>query len=200
MARHAIRALSLAGAMLAMTGLAQAHTGAGEASGFMHGFSHPFSGLDHILAMVAVGLYAAQRGGRALWLVPLAFVSMMAVGGALGVYGVNLPMVELGIAASVIVLGAAVAMDLRFPTVAALGLVGFFAIFHGHAHGAEMPAAAAGLAYAAGFMIATAVLHGLGVGLGLATGALARGRFDSAVRYAGGAMSLAGVGILAGVF
>ncbi|WP_421694348.1 HupE/UreJ family protein [Aestuariivirga sp.] len=199
MARYSIRALSFAGAMLVMTGLAHAHTGAGDASGFVHGFSHPFSGLDHILAMVAVGLYAAQRGGRALWLVPLAFVGMMAVGGVLGVYGVNLPLVELGIAASVIVLGAAVAFEVRLPTAAALGLVGFFAIFHGHAHGAEMPADAAGLSFAAGFMIATAMLHGLGVGLGLATGSLAHGRFDRVVRYTGGAMSLAGIGILAGV-
>ena len=199
MARTMKRLILTSGALLLMTQLAHAHTGVGQASGFMHGFSHPFSGLDHILAMVAVGLFAAQRGGRALWLVPLTFVAMMAVGGALGVYGVALPMVELGIAASVIVLGAAVAMQANLPVAAAMGLVGFFAIFHGHAHGAEMPVDASGFIYAAGFMIATAILHAVGVGLGVAIGTLAQGRFDRAVRVAGGAMSLAGVGILTGV-
>ena len=130
MARTMKRLILTSGALLLMTQLAHAHTGVGQASGFMHGFSHPFSGLDHILAMVAVGLFAAQRGGRALWLVPLTFVAMMAVGGALGVYGVALPMVELGIAASVIVLGAAVAMQANLPVAAANSARDFPAFLH----------------------------------------------------------------------
>lgn len=199
MARILTRLTAAPAALILMTQLASAHTGVGDASGLMHGFMHPVGGLDHVLAMVAVGLFAAQRGGRALWLVPLSFVAMMAVGGALGVYGVGLPLVELGIAASVIVLGAAVAMQANIPVAAAMGLVGFFAIFHGHAHGAEMPVDASGLAYAAGFMIATALLHAFGVGLGLVVGRLAEGRWAKAVRVAGGAMAVAGAGLLTGL-
>lgn len=199
MARSSLRLGTFAAALILSTQLAQAHTGQGDASGFVHGFSHPFSGLDHILAMVAVGLFAAQRGGKALWLIPLSFVGMMAVGGALGVYGVGLPMVELGIAASVIVLGTAVALRVNLPVAAAMGLVGFFAIFHGHAHGAEMPVDAAGLTYALGFMLATAILHCIGLAAGLGIGFVANDRVPAFSRIAGGAMAVAGVGILTGV-
>lgn len=178
--------------------VAEAHTGVGSTMGFGHGFGHPFSGLDHILAMVAVGLFAANLGGRALWLVPASFVAMMAVGGALGIAGLEVPFVELGIALSVIVLGAAVALSWNVPVAAAMALVGFFAIFHGHAHGAEMPTDASGLAYAVGFMLATALLHAIGIGLGLGSGVLARNYSHRVTQLGGGAMALAGVGILAG--
>ena len=115
--------------------VASAHVGVGDTNGFVHGFSHPLSGLDHILAMVAVGLFAVRLGGRALWLVPLTFVSVVAVAGVLGMAGVGLPYVEIGIGISLIVLGTAIALQLNIPTLAAMGLVGFFAIFHGHATG-----------------------------------------------------------------
>lgn len=177
---------------------ALAHTGAGETSGVMHGFLHPIGGLDHILAMVAVGVFAAYLGGRALWLVPTAFVAMMAFGGWLGVAGVAVPYVEAGIAASVIVLGLAVAARVTLPAAAAATLVGVFAIFHGHAHGAEMPMDASGLSYAAGFMLATALLHGAGLGLGIAGERLGR-RSEMALRAGGGGMAALGLAILAGV-
>ena len=158
-------------ALLAPTA-ALAHTGVGDTSGFGHGFGHPISGMDHVLAMVMVGVFAAQLGGRALWLVPATFVAVMALGGALGAAGVDVPFVETGIALSVIVLGAVVALNVKAPVAAAMGLVGLFAVFHGHAHGAEMPEDAGGLAYAAGFMLATALLHATGLGFGVAIGAL----------------------------
>jgi len=118
---------------------ALAHTGVGAASGFTHGFLHPLGGLDHVFAMIGVGLFAAVLGGRALWLVPLSFVTMMVVGAALGIAGVALPHVEIGIAFSVVALGAMVAFQWKFPLAVAALVVGLFAIFHGHAHGAEMP-------------------------------------------------------------
>ena len=130
----------------------EAHTGVGSTQGYMSGFAHPFSGPDHILAMVAVGLYAAFLGGRAMYVVPVAFVSMMAVGGIVGISGVTLPLVEMGIGLSVLLLGAAVALRIELPTLAAMALVGFFAIFHGHAHGSEMPVNVSGLGYAVGFV------------------------------------------------
>ena len=187
-----------AGAALALAGAtapALAHTGHGDVSGFVAGFLHPVGGLDHVLAMVAVGLFAAHLGRRALWAVPAAFVALMAVGAALGMNGVGVPHVETGIALSVIVLGAMLALGLTLPVGVAMGLVGFFAIFHGHAHGAELPAGASGAAYAAGFLLATAALHGAGVGVGIAAGRLASMR---AVRFGGAAMAAAGVGLLAG--
>jgi urease accessory protein len=176
-----------------------AHPGHGDAMGFMHGFAHPISGMDHILAMVLVGLFAFQLGGRALWLTPATFVLVMAIGGALGVAGVNVPFVETGIALSVVVLGAIVAMGVKAPVAAAMGIVGLFAIFHGQAHGAEMPDNAGGLAYAAGFLIATAFLHLAGIGLGAAIGRAGE-RYGAAVtRTVGGLAAFAGVGILTGV-
>ena len=198
MARNFYRTILTIGALALGSGVAEAHTGIGLSMGFSHGFGHPFSGLDHILAMVAVGFFAARLGGRAMWLVPCAFVGMMAVGGVLGIGGIDLPFVELGIAASVIVLGAAVALQFNLPTVAAMALVGFFAIFHGHAHGAEMPSAASGLTYALGFMLATAVLHAIGIGSGLGIGRFNRSSSSALARVTGGAMALAGVGILTG--
>jgi urease accessory protein len=177
---------------------AGAHTGLGATMGFGHGFGHPIGGLDHVLAMVAVGLFAAHLGRRALWLVPSSFVAMMAVGGALGMSGVDVPMVEMGIAASVVVLGVLVALQARLPTAAAMGLVGFFAIFHGHAHGAEMPADAGGLSYALGFMLATALLHAAGIALGLGIAGAAPVHSNRIVKAAGAVMAALGVGILGG--
>src|SRR6266481_1506857 len=170
-----------------------AHPGIGDAHGFVAGFAHPIGGLDHILAMVTVGIFAWQLGGRALWLVPATFVLAMA-GGALGMAGVPVPFVELGIAASVIVLGAVVAFARRAPVAVAVGLVGVFAIFHGHAHGTEMPLDATSGAYAAGFMLATALLHAAGIALGFAIGRIAHGR--AAYQLGGSLVALAGVAIL----
>lgn len=178
---------------------AWAHVGVGSTHGFVHGFVHPVTGIDHVLAMVAVGLFAANLGGRALWAVPLTFVSVMAVGGALGVAGIAVPFVETGIAFSVIVLGLAVALRWQWPVAAAMALVGVFAIFHGHAHGAEMPVDASGLEYGVGFMLATALLHVVGIGLGLGVARFGRVYSPRVVQIGGAAMAVAGVGILTGV-
>lgn len=145
---------------------ASAHTFGAQGAGFAQGFAHPFGGIDHLLAMVAVGLWAAQRGGRALWAAPGAFLAMMALGGVAGALGVTLPLVELAVAASLIVLGAAVALAIRLPAAASAVLVGLFALFHGHAHGTELPQTASALAYGLGFLAATASLHGLGIAIG----------------------------------
>jgi len=177
---------------------AEAHTGVGTVNGLAYGFAHPLGGVDHVLVMVAVGLFAAHLGGRALWLAPLAFVSMMVVGGAFGMAGVGLPFVEIGIGLSVVILGLAVASGLHLPTAGAMALVGFFAMFHGHAHGAEMPETASGLAYAAGFVLATASLHVLGIGLGLAIGRMGEAFGQRALQVTGSAIALAGIAVLAG--
>ncbi len=178
--------------------VALAHTGA-HTSGFAHGFAHPISGLDHVLAMVMVGLFAYQLGGRALWIVPLAFVSAMSVGGALGLAGIGVPFIEIGIALSVIVLGALVASNARTPVIAAVAVVGFFAIFHGYAHGAEMPANAAALTYAIAFLIATALLHLTGAALGLGIDKAGQRTGSAFVRVAGAFGLVAGLGIFTGI-
>ncbi|NZD63262.1 HupE/UreJ family protein [Rhizobium sp. WYCCWR 11290] len=197
--KSALKSGLLALAAAALPAVAYAHPAIGEAAGFSHGFVHPISGLDHVLAMVMVGVFAFQLGGRASWLVPTTFVLVMALGGALGVAGVNVPFVEIGIALSVVVLGTIVALHVNAPLAAALGIVGFFAIFHGFAHGAEMPENAAGAAYAAGFMVATALLHVAGLVLGYAIGRAGERQGIFATRTAGGIAAIAGVGILAGL-
>jgi urease accessory protein len=184
-------------ATLLMLTPALAHTGIGETSGFAHGFVHPVGGMDHVLAMVAVGLFAALLGGRALWLVPISFVAMMVVGGALGMAGIGIPFVEIGIGLSVVVFGAAVALRANVPVVAAMAVAGFFAIFHGHAHGAEMPDNVSGFEYALGFVLATALLHATGIGLGSAIGKMSDVRGTRVARLTGGVVAVAGVGILA---
>ena len=171
-----------------------AHPGHLHVYGFGDGFAHPVGGLDHVLAMVAVGLLASQLGGRAVWALPAAFLSMMAVGGAIGFAGLDLPFVEAAIAASVVVLGLAVALRIGAPVASMTALVGAFAIFHGFAHGAEMPAEASALGYAAGFILATALLHGAGLALGSAFGRVAQPRL---VQLAGGGTALAGLFLLA---
>jgi urease accessory protein len=130
------------------------------------GFLHPISGLDHVLAMVAVGLWGAQLGAPAIWLLPVAFPMVMAIGGMLGLLGVPLPGIEYGIAASAILLGVAVMLEARPPLVVAAILVGFFAVFHGHAHGTELPPGQSALLYSMGFVIATGCLHAAGIGIG----------------------------------
>jgi len=173
--------------------LAHAHVGVGSTSGFLPGIAHPFSGLDHLCAMMAVGLWAAQRGGRALWIVPLSFISLMICGAALGIAGVTIPFVEQGIVASVLLLGVLIAAAVRLPVAASALLVGLFALWHGHAHGTEMPLAASGMAYAAGFVVATAMLHAAGIGLGIAMQRLASSTW---VRAAGGAIACCGLYML----
>ena len=169
---------------------AHAHGQAGAATGFATGFMHPMTGLDHVLAMVAVGLWGAQLGPPALWLLPVAFPLTMAIGGLLGLLGVPLPGVEFGIAASAILLGLAVATERRPPLVVAALLVGFFAIFHGHAHGTELPPGENGLLYSIGFVVATGLLHLVGIGIGT----LHRWRRGQLVlRVAGAVVCAAGV-------
>ena len=178
--------------------IASAHTGIGATTGFLHGFWHPIGGIDHVLAMVAVGLFAAQLGGRALWAVPATFVAIMAAGGTLGMAGVALPAVEVGIALSVLVLGLLVLAGRRWPLGLAMALVAVFAVFHGHAHGAEMPIDASGLSYGLGFMLATALLHLAGIGLGVGLGRLAATPSGRLTQASGAAIALAGMVLLAG--
>jgi urease accessory protein len=183
---------TLIAAFVLAPAIALAHTGHAETTGLMYGLAHPISGIDHVLAMVAVGLLSAHLDGRALWLVPLSFVGVMVVGGALGMAGIQVPFAEVGIGLSVIVLGLAVAFRFNLPTLAAMALVGFFAVFHGYVHGAELPAAASGLPYAVGFVGATALLQGVGAGFGLLIG-------RRVVQAGGGAMAVLGVAILSGL-
>ncbi len=149
-----------------LSGPASAHIVAGESGGFLSGFKHPISGLDHILAMVSVGLWGAQLGAPAIWLLPVTFPIVMAFGGFLGLIGAPFPGVEVGIAMSALLLGAAVMAQWRPPLVAAAALVGVFALFHGHAHGAELPPGESGLLYSVGFVIATGLLHLVGITIG----------------------------------
>ena len=170
-----------------------AHTKGGEAAGLVAGLSHPVSGLDHVLAMVAVGLWGAQLGPPALWLLPVAFPMVMALGGTLGLVGVHLPGVEIGIAMSAIGLGAAVLFEAKPKLGIAAALVGFFAIFHGHAHGTELPQGANGHLYSMGFVVATGLLHLAGIGIGtIHHWAIGR----AALRWAGAAVALAGLAFL----
>jgi len=181
---------SISCALLLLAQPALAHVQNAEAAGFVSGFRHPISGLDHVLAMVAVGLWGAQLGAPAIWVLPVAFPLVMALGGALGLLGIPLPGTEYGIAASAILLGAAVMFELRPPLVFAGLLVGFFAIFHGHAHGTELPPGQSALLYSMGFVIATGCLHALGIGIG----SVHRWRWgQGAVRVAGAVVALGGV-------
>jgi urease accessory protein len=181
--------------LLSCSSVTFAHGESGMAGGFSSGFMHPVLGWDHVAAMVAVGLWGVFLGRPAIWLLPVVFPLVMAFGGALGVAGVPLPAVETGIATSAIVLGSAIAFALRPPLWIAAVIVGCFAIFHGHAHGTELPHAANALAYSLGFVIATGLLHLCGIAFGhLAS--WNRGRM--VVRTAGGLIALAGVGFLSG--
>ncbi len=150
-------------ALSLVAGTASAHTGDHSATGFAGGLAHPFVGLDHLLAMVAIGLWAAQQGGRALWAVPAAFVGAMLVGGGMAGSGIVLPHVETAIALSVLVLGLLIATRRQWAVTAGMALTASFALFHGYAHGLEMPQAASPVLYALGFVLATGFLHGVGI-------------------------------------
>lgn len=184
------RVLWISATFLLLTGGgAQAHILPNDVHGFGSGFAHPLHGLDHILAMVAVGLWAGQLGGRARWLVPASFVFVMAIGGALAMAGLRVPYTEEGILLSVLVMGILIAVAARFPLPASMAIVGIFAFFHGHSHGMEMPANAVGYAYGAGFILATAVLQAVGIGLAYAVHNVKL----PVVRWAGAAIAVAGI-------
>jgi urease accessory protein len=180
----------VAGLAFFFPSFAYAHVGVGDTVGFAHGVAHPLRGLDHILAMVAVGLWAAQHGGRARWIIPASFVLVMAFGGFVGTTGILVPFVEPGIVLSVLVLGVLVAAAVRLPLFASALIVGLFAIFHGHAHGVEMPPNASGLAYGAGFVLATAFLHALGICLALLGRRVGQSKL---ARISGGVIAMSGV-------
>src|SRR5579864_1121512 len=196
-ARRVFRPLALpALAQIVLAGPAFAHSANGMTIDFWGGFTHPLFGPDHVIAMVAVGLWGAFLGAPAVWLLPVVFPLVMAFGGALGVVGMPLPGVETGIALSAIMLGAMVALAARPPLWIAAALVGAFAIFHGHAHGAELPVGADAVAYSIGFVIATGMLHLFGIALGTLSRWPA-GRLT--VRTIGGVIALIGVAYLGGL-
>ena len=195
-ARSATSLALLPAALVLLPQAAFAHPGHGSATGAEAGFLHPLLGADHVLAMVSVGLLASLRGGRALWALPLSFLALMSVGAGLGMAGAVLPHVELGIALSIVVFGLAAIVGLRAPVALLAALVGVFAVFHGYAHGAEMPETASGLAYGMGFLSATALLHAAGLGLGFLVSA-ERLRAAPAM---GAAVALSGLTLLAGAF
>lgn len=174
---------------------ALAHPGYGGDSSLLGGFVHPLGGIDHLLAMTAVGLFAAHLGGRALWAVPATFVAVMALGGIFGAVGVSLPFTEAAIALSVLVFGFVIFSGITPPVLAAMALVGIFAAFYGHAHGAEMPVGASGAVYGIGFMAATALLHGFGIMLGLAIGRFEEALRRLAMQTCGVAIALVGAGL-----
>lgn len=178
-------------------GSALAHPGHPDAFGFNDGFAHPFSGLDHLLAMLAVGLWAAQNKRSAPWVLPLAFPLMMVVGAVLAFSGLQMPGVETGVAASVAVLGLLIGFAIRMPVWASAGVVSVFALFHGYAHGSELPHGASALWYGVGFVTATALLHFLGLAIGLVAG---RKMAAQAVRLGGGAIAAVGGYLLAFAF
>ena len=191
-----VHTLALTTLLLTFAGTASAHEGTGIAGGFISGFMHPVLGWDHVAAMVAVGLWGAFLGNPSIFVLPVVFPLVMAFGGALGVMGVPIPAVETGIAASAVVLGAMVAFAVRPPIWVAALIVGAFAIFHGHAHGTELPNAANALAYSIGFVIATGLLHLSGIAFGL----IVRWPVGKiAVQAGGGVIALAGIGFLTGL-
>lgn len=186
-----IAAVLLSGLALAtVPAVAQAHILQGQAGGFLHGFEHPLSGIDHMLAMFCVGLWGAQMGGRAVWSLPIAFPLIMVAGGMLGIAGVPLPAVESGIALSIIVLGASIALLWRPPEWLALAVIGVFAIFHGYAHGAELPNATDPADYAIGFVVATGLIHIAGIAVGLLFQRVRAGELSRAL---GGLIGLGGL-------
>jgi urease accessory protein len=170
--------------------VAIAHEEAGQAAGFVAGLVHPVSGADHVVAMVAVGLWGAVLGPPAIWVLPVAFPLVMALGGLMALLGMQVPAVEFGIALSAVVLGVMVLAEQRPPLAVAAAIVAFFAIFHGHAHGRELPAGTSALLYSLGFVIATGCLHALGIGIGSVH---SRPCGRQLLRVAGGAVAAGGV-------
>ena len=167
-----------------------AHTSVGHTAGFANGFGHPIGGFEQVLAMIAVGIWASQIGGKAVWAVPSTFVGVMILGCIMGITGVSVPFIEEGIIISVLILGVLIAAAARMPLAVSMAIVGLFAIFHGHAHGAEMPVAVSGLAYGIGFAVATALLHLSGIVIGVLFRKTARTQF---IRFAGATIAAGGV-------
>ena len=188
--------IALTAAFVMIAAPVYAHSGEGLAGGLVSGLLHPILGWDHLVAMVAVGLWGAFLGMPAIWILPVVFPLVMALGGAMGVIGIPVPAVEMGIAASSLVLGLLIAAGARAPLWVAMAIIGAFAIFHGHAHGTELPEAANPIAYAVGFVLATGLLHTIGIGLGFIT-RLPRGVV--AVRATGLIIAITGLGFLSGV-
>jgi len=185
-----LAALSSVAAITLWPAAVWSHTGSGEAGGFWTGVRHPVSGRDHALALIAVGLWGAQLGIPAVWLLPVAFSMMMAFAGMFGLMGLPLPGVEMGIAGSAVVLGVMVLAEARPTPLVALAIVAVFAVFHGHAHGTELPEGQSRLLYSMGFVIATGLLHGVGIGIGSVH------RWDAgrvALRVAGAVVLVAGI-------
>ena len=176
--------------LLLLPTAAIAHTGGSVTTGLLHGFTHPFSGLDHLLAMLAVGLWASQSGGRALWMIPCTFVVVMMFGGMLGLSGLQVPFVETGILLSILVLGALIAGAFKFPVNISVILVAAFALFHGHAHGTEMPSMNLAISYIIGFSLATITLHSIGLVLGIL---LQKVNFEKISRLIGAAIVFSGL-------
>lgn len=182
--------LTLAALVALVAARAFAHAPVAGTDGFMSGFLHPFTGADHLLAMLAVGFWGAQLGAPAVWLLPVTFPLIMAVGGFVGLLGIEIPLVEVGVAASALALGACVLAEAKPPLWLCAVLVGLFGVFHGNAHGTELPQGASGLLYSIGFVIATGSIHMAGVGFGVIHRWQA-GRV--ALRVAGGLVGAAGV-------
>ena len=193
--RIALSVLALAAVFTATAGAHPHHVHSpGTEHGLTAGFFHPLFGLDHLLAMFAVGLLAAQLGGRAVWALPAAFLGTMTLGGCVGLAGYGLPGIEVAIAASVVALGIALALGRRYPVVAAAAVVGLFGLLHGHAHGSELPALTSPLTYGAGFIAATAALHLTGIMTGLLLSN--NQRFPALLRVSGAAISLIGLALV----
>ena len=190
--RHGLRWLTIAliVVLAALPSPAMAHEGTGLAGGFAAGFTHPLSGLDHMLAMVAVGIWGAFLGRPLVYALPMLFPSAMALGGGIGMAGIPLPPVELGIGLSVLVLGTLIFLAVRLPVMVACAIVAIFALFHGYAHGMELPSAADPVGYSAGFVLCTGLLHLAGIALGTLR-AVPAGTL--ALRGVGGAMALIGI-------
>jgi urease accessory protein len=191
--------------LLSIPSIVSAHASVGDAggfapSGFVHGFAHPVSGLDHILAMVMTGVFAYRPGGKAFWVLPLTFLLLMAVGGGLGAANVSLPLAETGIAVSVVTLGAIVALGLNIAMAMAMGIVGVFSIFHGYAHGVEMPREAGFASYMAGFVSASGLLQAVGAGISFVVATRWKAGSLMFARSAGGLVATAGLAFLTGVF
>ena len=190
--------ICLSGVFVAlMTAPASAHTGAAVVFSFSSGFFHPLGGFDHLLAMFAVGLLAVQLGGRAIGLVPGAFLAMTVVGALIGLTGFELSGVEFGITVSTVAIALPVALALGMPAALAMACVGFFALFHGFAHGAELPVDAYAAPYVAGFVLATAIIHGAGVATGMAIGRVEAFRRAHGLRTVGAVVAIAGIGLAA---
>lgn len=183
-------------ALIGMSPAAFAHPGHLAGNGFATGLLHPFTGLDHLLAMIAVGLWAAQRGGRYMFVIPASFVAMMALGALAGVSGIALPLVEPGILGSLVIFGLLIAFNARLPLAAGMAVIGSFALFHGYAHAVEMPTQASFAVFGSGMLLGSVILHLVGIGLGRLGNMQLH---EIALRASGGLIALAGIVLFAGV-